>query len=391
MIRLSSFTPVAWELPIPLVGQVISKIQNIYNFTGQMARIVSIRENQLERTPLVELYYISPSPRQRSIRIIAYQVASLSILLLCRKKCPRRTVLQISALFMFMLPLLIHASTVLYRKFKGFPIISSTVIEGKIVRKLVGEWTTNLQIRLPDNKMILWKEGQRKENISEVAASPLAAYLTGGAVPIASIGRRKDEDGVYQEGTHQPFLDLDTTPFTSLLKEDSFNFNFLNCKQIHQLFCHVITDCIIFNFDTHQGQYALNRNGDVISLDKGQAFALFDPNRDRVDYLDLAEDRHLKDSVVNRRSKHGEKLYVRISSTFAGEMKRNRRLSPENRILQDFFKRCENISQVMVEEYLNPFGKEFYPGKEKEFASFMFLRIRSVKPIVYRYFDWESS
>ncbi len=391
MITLSPFVPIAWEPSASLVGKVLSRIQDICNFMGQRAYIVSTKETSLGRRSLVELRYIPPSTCQRSIRIVAYQVASLFILLLCKKKCPRRTVLHISTLFMFMLPLLIPAFTALYRKFRAIPIIASTTIEGQVVKKIVGEWNTNLQIRLPDQKMILWKEAQRKVNISEVSASHLASYLTGGAVPIASMGKRKGEDSVYREGTLQPFLDLDTGPFISLLKDDSFNFNFLNHKQIHQLFCHVITDCIIFNFDTHQGQYALNRNGNIISLDKGLAFAMFDLNRDPIDYLDLAEDRHLTDSVVNLRSKDGEKLYVRVSSTFVCEMKKSQRISPENSILQKFFQRCENISEEMVDECLNPLVNEFYPGKEKEFISFMYLRIHSIKPIVYRYFDWKSS
>jgi hypothetical protein len=374
-----------------LLGQIFSKLQEVCNFKGQIARVISVRENALGKTSLVELQSIAPIPYRRSLRIIAYQATSFFMLLVCRKKSPRRTAFQISALFILTLPLLIPACTVLYRKVRGTPVIASTIIEGEVVRKIVSEWSTNLQIQLPDRKMILWKEGQRKENISEVSASPLAAYLTGGTVPIARMGKRKDEEGIYQEGTFQPFLELDSDSFVSLLKDDSFNFNFLNHKQIHQLFCHVIADCIIFNFDTHQGQYALNGNRDVVSLDKGQAFALFDLNQDPVDYLDLAEDRHLTDSVVSRRDKDGKKLYVRISSTFVREMKSNRRLSPSNSILQNFFKRCESISQAMIEEYLNPFAKEFYPGKEKEFISFMFSRIRSIKPAVYRYFDWECA
>lgn len=388
-MRIGSFVPVTWNPPVPLVGPFLSKIQDLCNFTGQIAQSVLREENV--RGSLVELRYISPSPFRRSMRIIAYEMGSLFLLLLCRKKCPERTALQVSILFTFMLPILIPAFTTLYRKFMGSPVVASTIIEGDLVKEIVGEWSTNLQIRLPNGQMVLWKEGQPKENLSEVSASPLAAYLTGGAVPVACMGRRKDEHSVYQEGTFQPFLDLDTGPFTALVEGEIFNFDFLNEKQIHQLFCHVIADCIIFNFDTHQGQYGLNREGGVISLDKGQAFALFDLHQDPVDYLDLGTDRHLTDSVVSRRGQGGEKLYVRVSSSFAEEMKRRPRISPENRILQDFFERCENISQERVEAYLNRMAEEFYPGKEKAFISFMLSRIRSIKPVVYRYFGWEFS
>jgi len=105
--------------------------------------------------------------------------------------------------------------------------------------------------------------------------------------------------------------------------------------------------------------------------------------------LYLSADPHLTDYVVSRRSESGEKLYLSISSTFALEMQRNRRISPENSTVQDFFKRCENISQEVLVECLNSLAKKSYPGREEEFISFMLLRIRSIKPIVYRYFGWE--
>ena len=271
-------------------------------------------------------------------------------------------------------------------KFKKNQETCYRVLTAKVIKKLKG-YNLSYQLELPNKKMIFWKHSN--ENINrEVSASKLASYVTDGLVPKARMATYKGKTGIISD-----FFNLDTKPFENLLKMKSINFNFLNTQQIHQLFCHVIMDRLISNWDTHQGQYGidlLNRN--VISFDKGLSFRLFDLDglkAENINELDLTIDYWLTDETVSKKDCMGAKLYARVASTFAkAVLNKEITIDITNPILQSFFDKCKNISYSKVEKYLNPLAREMYPSRQSEFINFVWRRVKDVERKTFQYFGW---
>lgn len=289
-----------------------------------------------------------------------------------------------------------HGAVYLYHKCRNRSIskIRNLEVDGlsfkdcRVIKKLNG-WNPSYQLKLPDGRMMFWKESGA-DSVRESASTKLAAYLTDGLVPKAKIAKYQGKLGILSN-----YYSIDTAPFENLLEKKVVDFNFLNTKQIHQLFCHVIMDRLVSNWDTHQGQYAIDCSTDnVISFDKGLAFALFSLDglkKEKINSLDLTKDYWLTDDVIAKR-KEGKRVYIRIASTFAKAIKNNeiKHFDVKNPIVQDFFHKCKNIPYSRVCKYFKVLANEVYPSRQDEFLQFLWNRIKGIDEQVYEYFGWHK-
>lgn len=258
----------------------------------------------------------------------------------------------------------------------------------QVIKKIRG-WHPSYQLKLPDGRMMFWK-WCGDESLRESAATKLASYLTDGLVPKAKIARYEGKLGILAN-----YYSIDTAPFDHLLEKTAVDFDFLNTTQIHQLFCHVITNRLVSNWDTHQDQYAVDcATGNLLGFDKGHSFSLFSldgSNRERINSLDLTKNYWLTDDVMAKR-KEGKKVYVRIDSTFAKaiEKKEIKEFDVKNPIVQNFFHKCKNIPYSRVSKYFKDLANDMYPTRPEEFIYFLWKRIVNIEEQVFEYFGWQK-
>lgn len=108
---------------------------------------------------------------------------------------------------------------------------------------------------------VVWKPSDKYTGPAETGASDVASYITGGLVPIATEMYYKGKKGLVQ-------------PMTTLGKNSGSQFDptKLNSKQAAQLFTHMISDWVVSNYDAHSGNFGLDGDGNIIGIDKGQAY-----------------------------------------------------------------------------------------------------------------------
>ncbi len=123
-----------------------------------------------------------------------------------------------------------------------------------------------LLYRLNDGK-IFWKpvKGGTAKSVEqgrEVAGAWVANHITGGAVPRSHLREVDTKLGIAQEFVH-------VTAFTPE------SIRTLNKTQVAQILAHLIADKATSNYDAHLDNYGLDEKGQVIGIDKGEAFRFF--------------------------------------------------------------------------------------------------------------------
>lgn len=262
--------------------------------------------------------------------------------------------------------------------------------DGWVLKKLEG-WFAPLQMMLPDGEMILWKVGKARDNIREVAGSRFTSYLMGGYVPIASLGDVAGEPGGYQ-----PFLSLECDIFLKQAKLRELDLSDLTNHQLHELFCHGLANRLVGNGDSHQKQYGIGKDTKrVYGLDKSHIFYFYEkdkqtgtPSRD----LDFARDIWFTPQCLAKKDEFGDRKYVPIDAGLAQQvLERKIMINPNHPILEAFFKRCEEMSKEMIEDFLGHFAEQEHPQDKEEFFAFVLDRAHTMKSVVYKYFGWEHN
>lgn len=118
-------------------------------------------------------------------------------------------------------------------------------------------------IRSEDGHAYLWKHESRPVvRCAETGGSKLAAFITGGLVPIAI-------EKVYRQnvGLIQNYVPNEIS--------EPFEVKKLTDEQISQLLAHMIADWVISNYDNHSRNYLIDTQGRVIGIDKGGSFKYF--------------------------------------------------------------------------------------------------------------------
>lgn len=118
-----------------------------------------------------------------------------------------------------------------------------------LVKKMGGY--NNAVCLMKDTTKIFFKPlSSQKAILLESAGSLMTNYISGGLVNLSHRAMYQGKTGIYQE-----FVVMNEKPFrTPDLKFDknyNIDYSTFNSKQIHQLFCHMLADRLISNWDTH--------------------------------------------------------------------------------------------------------------------------------------------
>lgn len=152
-------------------------------------------------------------------------------------------------------------------------------IDWLIVKRLSGGvHFSQLILNFKEEEMRVHKKLTEQQCLQESGASKIAHELSNGLVPIAEVltlnqGEPKETFLIVQQ-----FKDIYKSYFNPKnFTEPHFKINFehFDDRQKAQLFSHMIVDWVICNYDAHNGQFGIDRQGNVIGYDKGAAFKHF--------------------------------------------------------------------------------------------------------------------
>ncbi|MGD9591514.1 MAG: hypothetical protein AB7V32_03235 [Candidatus Berkiella sp.] len=125
-----------------------------------------------------------------------------------------------------------------------------------------------LLYKLNDGK-IFWKaikggnvKTPGEEQGREVAGAWVANHITNGAVPRSHLREVDSKLGIAQD-----YVNIETFNSQAIKQ--------LNKKQVAQILAHLIADKAVSNYDAHLDNYGLDKDGNVIGIDKGEAFRFF--------------------------------------------------------------------------------------------------------------------
>ncbi len=119
-----------------------------------------------------------------------------------------------------------------------------------------------------NNGKIFWKAIKGNvgspgvEQGREVAGAWVANHITNGLVPRSHVRKVDGKLGIAQE-------------FVTITNFTPDSIKGLNKKQVTQILTHLIADKAISNYDAHLDNYGLDEHGQVIGIDKGEAFRFF--------------------------------------------------------------------------------------------------------------------
>jgi hypothetical protein len=133
----------------------------------------------------------------------------------------------------------------------------------KVSQAIVGGGHSAFKIVDQDsNKAFLWKPAASPMMLeAEVGASKLSGILMPDLCPVCG---KVSIDGI--DGTCQPFVEG---------CEELGDVTNLNETQQQQMVAHMLTDWLISNHDNHLKQFMVDGSGNLIGIDKGQAFKHF--------------------------------------------------------------------------------------------------------------------
>ena len=247
------------------------------------------------------------------------------------------------------------------------------------------------------HKVFIYREGSEKHQFfkpfyshedsidiaREIVGSKLSNYLTEGKVPLA---KRKCFNG--NEGISQLYFEMDEKPFINMVNDGEVDFSFLNDTQRHQFFMHLLADRLIDNWDVHNKQFGLDKGGNVVSFDKGNAFRVLPfegiPNSFSEDRRKLGpglklgfeknywvfEEEELKES------KNPSQL---LPLHFFDQLKTGKLvIDLSHPILQDFFQRCSSVTKEGVTEYLKEFIDQIEPSLAARLINYVYINISSI-------------
>ncbi len=214
---------------------------------------------------------------------------------------------------------------------------------------------------------------------AEYGASPIASYITGGLVPIATKYRGVDGSGIMQ-----PYVRMNDGPFAPIHhKNHHFDPEKLSSRQKEQLFVHMIADRIISNYDTHTGQFGIDSNGNVIGFDKGQAFKLF---KDRAQkYGKKPEPEKFDPSFYWPPISPNRPVYLSFSEYLRQnpEIARSIITSP---YVQEAFTRCSKFTEEQVAMWLNDYGNAAFQQNPKVLYKEVVKRAHTIQEDIEGYF-----
>ncbi|MDF2578296.1 MAG: hypothetical protein K0S74_1780 [Chlamydiales bacterium] len=234
----------------------------------------------------------------------------------------------------------------------------------------VSEFSDHYQLKDSNHATFFFKEPRENdvENSSkelalqaEVGGSQLAHRILGNLVPDAKLGCFQGKRGI-----QQPYIEL--KPLTTNL-DANFDFNELSQKQQEQLFAHMMVDWIISNQDNHIKQFGLDKDANLMAIDKGQAYKFFKGKRvvSAMASQNIGNEANSEEAIpkFDKIKVEGElSLYGMLRAALKeGDI----HINLEAPIIQNTLKNIQNLTLQEIQENLEGYAALAYPLQMQDF------------------------
>lgn len=227
----------------------------------------------------------------------------------------------------------------------------------------------------------LWKPEDRPlMREVEVGASQLSSRLMGDLVPPC---RKLSINGI--EGTCQPFVQG---------VDDNVKVDQLTPPQQQQMVAHMLTDWLVSNHDNHLKQFLFDGKGNLIGIDKGQAFKFFKHGEVESSFVTSAllkaknahspqeRERHLRDvepEDLDPEYFPGSNIGMPASTEFVRHLQR----SPEEfdldaPVIRGLIEKSKALKLEDLRELFGAYAREAFPGNEEAFLKAVLERAHGI-------------
>ncbi|HKY69940.1 MAG TPA: hypothetical protein VJ205_03495 [Gammaproteobacteria bacterium] len=199
---------------------------------------------------------------------------------------------------------------------------------------------------------IFWKEAKenrqnqiRIEEIREVAGANIANYITQGLVPKAHIRKVEGKVGIGQELLTFEHFSGPTDP----------RLDQLNPKQVAQILAHFIADKMCSNYDCHFDNFGIDKQGNIIGIDKGEAFKFYKRGK-----LGFGE----KDTDAFDADKYGPDN-INFYKAITDRIKDGRlQVNFDDPMILGALERCKTLTSQDIKKLYSPYAGVRWKGKE---------------------------
>ncbi|WP_068469675.1 NUDIX hydrolase [Candidatus Protochlamydia phocaeensis] len=237
------------------------------------------------------------------------------------------------------------------------------------------------------NKNIFFKplRGGQKDIVieAEIAASSLANRMMGNLIPASYRAERNQVKGLGQEA-----LDFSKTNLPGAIgtpgasDERSFNIQQLTQPQLEQLFAHSLVDWIISNTDVFPHNFGIDKQGNVVGFDKGQAFKYFKGSRVQTPHAALGIESSLPTHQPNFDDLQEDKS-VHVHALLRDQLKSKQvAIDFSAPIIQQTISSIKNLKKDEIKEIFGKYASLAFPGQEEAFIDSVWDRCQDLERAV---------
>ena len=214
---------------------------------------------------------------------------------------------------------------------------------------------------------VVWKKWDKFAAPAEIAGSALASHITGGFVPKATEFEWQGNSGIAA-----PYATLNK----NTKKAQGFDPAELNEDQAAQLFSHMISDWVVSNWDSHSGNFGIDEKGNVIGIDKGQAFKFFkSPEVSSKTSGQWSEPSEL----TAQKAWPPLGSNVSVYPAFAEAVKSGKvKLDVNHPAIKSAILRCQKMTKSMVKSTCGGYAKVAFKGKTEAFYNAVLDRAHNI-------------
>lgn len=228
----------------------------------------------------------------------------------------------------------------------------------------------------PHDRWMVWKPASGVVGAAERGASRLAHLITGGLVPIAVPMAKPGEQ---EEGLAQTFVEMVGLKRIGNIVNRRVDLSRLSQEQLAELFVHAIADWVCSNWDTHDGNFGIATSGQIVAIDKGQAFKFFSQGLIKSTRSGFVEPRtlDLTKHVLPRRP--NVPVYPALAAELEARSLASTPLTANHDHITLALDLCDRMEPRQLEDCLDGYADLAFPQQQRAFLHAVHERVQGVR------------